>query len=167
MMAPSSRFQQIGSYRQLAQSHTGCGVDSVEHGRGQRGGAGLTDAARSVGALDDLDLDDWSLIDPQHLIVVEVRLLTRPFFSVISPYSAAVMPKMMPLCICATTVSGLTTIPVSTTHTTRSHMHLAGIAYRDLGDLGHEASERIVHADSSSAPVTERLAPAGNLCRAI
>src|SRR5439155_15202315 len=44
---------------------------------------------------------------------------TRPLSIVISPHSAAVRPYTMALCICASTMSGFTTGPQCTAHTTR------------------------------------------------
>src|SRR2546428_10775416 len=43
----------------------------------------------------------------------------RPLSIVISPHNAAVSPYTMPLCIWASTMSGLTTGPQSTAQTTR------------------------------------------------
>ena len=46
-------------------------------------------------------------------------------------------------------------------------VHLAGLQDRDLRNLRHEATERIVHAHASAAPVGERLAPTCNFGRAV
>ena len=45
------------------------------------------------------------------------------------------MPKMMPLCICATMVSGLTATPQSTAHDDAVDVHLAIVGDGHLGDL--------------------------------
>ena len=78
--------------------------------------------------------------------------------------SAAPSPKPMPPSICARTTSGLTAMPQSTAHTTRSTLSRL-VAHGDLDDLRHVAVERFVHRDAARAAFRQRLAPARLLRR--
>src|SRR5215471_17930883 len=65
--------------RQAAQRHPGCRIDRVAQSGRARGSTCLTNAAGMLSALDHVDVDRWDLIDAQHSIVVEIRLLHAAF----------------------------------------------------------------------------------------
>src|SRR5262245_7614829 len=65
--------------RQAAQWHPGCRIDRVAQSGRACGCTCLTNAAGMLSALDHVDVDRRCLIDPQHSVVVEIRLLHATF----------------------------------------------------------------------------------------
>src|SRR5262245_1730591 len=65
--------------RQAAQWHPGCRIDRVAQSGRARRRTCLTNTAGMLGALDHVDIDRWDLIDTQHSVVVEIRLLHAAF----------------------------------------------------------------------------------------
>jgi len=57
-----------------AHQPAGRGVDGVAQGRRSGRDLGLADAAGRLAALDDMDVDLRSLVDPQHPVIVEIGL---------------------------------------------------------------------------------------------
>ncbi len=68
-------FQPIGIERWLAQPHTRCRVNCIEHRGNQRRGSRLANAARRFTALDDVDVDQGHVVDVRGTIVVKIALL--------------------------------------------------------------------------------------------
>src|SRR5581483_7665814 len=61
--------------RHLAQTLSRRGEDSIGNGGNDRRRSGLAHASRRLRALDEVNLDDWRIVDPQHLVGVKIRLL--------------------------------------------------------------------------------------------
>ena len=72
------------------------------------------------------------------------------------------MPKMMPPCICASIVFGLTTMPQSTAHTTR-FTATSPLIDGHVRDDREEAAERVHDRYAAPLPLRQRIAPAGGL----
>src|SRR5262249_9358101 len=64
---------------QPAQGHARCRIDRIAQGGRAGGGACLADTARMLATLDHVDVDRWCLIDSQHSVIVEIRLLHAAF----------------------------------------------------------------------------------------
>src|SRR3974390_1756656 len=71
----SGRPQLGGIDWQLPHSLAGCSKDSIGDRGNDRRSPGLAHPARRLGTLDDMDLDRWRLIHPEHLVGIEVGLL--------------------------------------------------------------------------------------------
>ena len=65
--------------RQAIQPYAGRGINRVTQCRRPGGGASLTDTARLLPAFDNVHLDWRHLIDPQHAVIVEIRLTHAAF----------------------------------------------------------------------------------------
>ena len=160
-------FQAVRLDRQLAQPHARRRIDSVEHGGRQRRRAGLADAAGLLAALDDLDLDRRSLVDAQHAVVVEVRLLDAAVLERdLAPQRRGDAEDDAALHLRHDGI-GIDGDAGVDDADDAVDVHLADVGDRDLGDLRHVASERVVHAYAAAASVAQRLAPAGNFRRAV
>src|SRR5207249_9188506 len=73
--APRTRFLCQFSNRQLSDPLSVQGEDRVAHGRGDRGRAGLSDAALRVGRRHDVHLDPGHVAHAEHEVLMEVALL--------------------------------------------------------------------------------------------
>src|SRR4029077_13372123 len=74
---PSNKRHSVGPEGSGPNSFASCGNDRVAQSRTHRHCANLAEAPGLVADRDDLDGDIGSLVDPQKLIGVEVRLLGR------------------------------------------------------------------------------------------
>src|SRR5262249_53950250 len=114
-----ARLQLGGVDRQFAYALASRGKDRVGD-RGHNGRCpGLAHPARRLEILHDVDLDGRCLIHAQNLVSVEIGLLDTAIFEgdfAIERRRDA--EDIMALWICASTVSGLTTVPQSTAQTT-------------------------------------------------
>jgi hypothetical protein len=65
-----------------------------------------------------VDVNGGRFVHADHVIAVEVRLLDAALSIVISPFSAALSPKIIALRICCRMIAGLTVWPQSVAQTT-------------------------------------------------
>jgi hypothetical protein len=61
------------------QPHAGRGINRVTQSRRAGADASLTETARLLSAFDDVHLDWRHLVDPQHAVIVEIRLTHTAF----------------------------------------------------------------------------------------
>src|ERR1700720_2998700 len=74
---PSGGLQILVHQRQRAYALAGCCEDRVKHRRGRDGDRRLADAAPEIAGRHDDDLDLRHLVDPHHVVAVEIGLLDR------------------------------------------------------------------------------------------
>src|ERR1700682_3704340 len=58
----------------FAQSYSGGRMDGIADRRRRRGRARFPDSARRLFVPNQMNLDGWSLVDPQHAVIVEIAL---------------------------------------------------------------------------------------------
>ena len=159
----SSRGDQRAVDRQPAQRHAGRGVDRVAQSRRPRRDAGLADAAGRLAALDDMDFDLRRLVDAQHPVVVEVRLLHPALLDgdlAVERGGEAEDEAALELRRDGIRIDGDAGIDRAGD---APQMHLALLVDLGLDHGGDEAAERRLHAHAAADPRRQRLAPAGFL----
>ena len=125
------------------------------------------DATRISTTLNYFDLDNRRLIDAQHSIVMEVALLDPATLEGdLSPQRCCDAEDDTALDLGHDNVRIDSDASVQDAHDTVD-VHLTGLQNRDLGNLRHEATECIVHADAAAASVRKRLTPTRNFGRSV
>ena len=89
---PASRpffaSQQLAVNRHAPRRDSGGGVDRIPQSGESGGRASLADAPWRRIASDHMDVERWDLVDPQHPVVVEIRLLNATFLGAFAERSS-------------------------------------------------------------------------------
>jgi hypothetical protein len=108
-------LQRGGVDRQLSKALASCREDRVRDGGNNRRSPGPAHSARRLRIMNDVNLDHRRFVLTKQLVGVEIGLLyTALFDRDLTVERRRDVEKMIAPWICASTVSGLTTVPQST-----------------------------------------------------
>ena len=147
--------------RQRAHAAAGRRVHRVRDGRLYAGGAGLADAARLRAALDQVGLDARRLADPQHRIVIEVRLLHAPVGDRDLAGEYGTQAEDHAACELRMDRVGIDRLAAVEGADDALDAHAAVGPHLDLGDLREVAAEGELDRHAAAVARRQRRAPAG------
>src|SRR5262249_53514158 len=125
------------------------------------GRTGFADAAGRRIALDEVDVDRWDLVDAQHPVVMEVRLLHATFLQRDFPVERRGEPEDMATLQLRDDGVRVHCYPGVDGGRHATQPHLAVLLHLTLHDGGHESAKGGLRADPASAARRQGRAPAG------